>query len=495
MDAKKIEMAFLASLLILGVFNIYMATNTAFLGEDEATYVTMGEEFSRLEFSPYTPTGRHNMAPPFVPLSYASVFMIFGISLEAAKAITAFFGILTILAVYLIGKKVNVYVGILSACSLMLMSFFSHMSLLAYVDVPTAFFSAFFILVLSNGDHSNKKAVLLGAIMGVSYFVKVSTFFLIMIFGLYVIYNYFRTRDKNALKFGIISIIVSMLIITPYIIRNIIIYNYPYFIILDTLFPSLHATGWVGPGAASSTPILNLSLFLSAFEWFPLIIGIFSLIFVFSDRGKTPQHVLVSATIFTLFMAMFIALYMMGKVIAEPRYLMIIFPQLAVVSGYFLWSLKERSRYMIGLVIIIAALSIFSSLSMTMSTESSQRFPDSYVTALHWIRDNTPRDALVFTTYSGSVNIYAQRENIWTEIKEFADIMTTDNATYIRDVLKSYNVSYVELWSGVIAETHFIPNANLAGVFSYQFVNTILNSPENFNVTYQNENNAVLKVL
>jgi 4-amino-4-deoxy-L-arabinose transferase-like glycosyltransferase len=495
MDAKKIEMVFLVSLFVLGIFNIYMASQTAFLGEDEAGYVELANSFTNLHFDATYSNGKHNVFPTFIPSLYSFFFMIFGSSLALAKMITAIFGLLTLFVVYLIGRKINVYVGMLSVASLLLMSFFSHMSLLAYVDVPTAFFSALFVYIFTAMKDSMKKSLVLGAILGISYFVKVSTFFIMIIFGLYVLYEFFTKRDKNQLKFGLLTILVAALIVSPYIIRNIALYNYPYFIVLDILFPSLHITGWVGPGTASSTPLLNLGLFISAFDWLPLLIGIFGIAFVFAEKNEVPKQVKFSTALFLSFIAIFVVLYIMGKIIAEPRYLMIVFPELAVISGFFLYKLSQKSKYLSVLIIIMIILGFYTSMTMSLATEQSQRYPTSYVQALQWIDKNTPKDSLVFTTFSGSVNIYAHRQDIWTEIVEFADIMTTDNATFIHDTLKRYNVSYVAIWSGVVAQTYFVPNANLAGVFSYQFVNTVLNSPENFNITYQNQENAVLKVV
>ena len=90
-DAKTIEMVFLVSLLALGLVNIfYFAPKTAFLGEDEATYVSMGEEFAKLGlYAPFTSAGKYNIAPPFMPFVYASFFMVFGPSLAIAKSVTA----------------------------------------------------------------------------------------------------------------------------------------------------------------------------------------------------------------------------------------------------------------------------------------------------------------------------------------------------------------------------------------------------------------------
>ncbi len=74
-------------------------------------------------------------------------------------------------------------------------------------------------------------------------------------------------------------------------------------------------------------------------------------------------------------------------------------------------------------------------------------------------------------------------------------MMTIDNAIYINSILKKYNVSYVVIWRVVVAESYYITHANLAGAFSYQFVNTVSSAPNYFNITYKDQDNMVLKVV
>jgi hypothetical protein len=261
------------------------------------------------------------------------------------------------------------------------------------------------------------------------------------------------------------------------------------------LFPAASfSSGWIGPGASAASPLLSLDYFISTFGWIPLILAIFGSLYIFFNKGKNPKQIDLSILLFSIFLLMLLVLYSLGKVIAEQRYLMIVFPQLALVGGYFLEKLREKNKYLVVLLVPIIIFSLYTSVSIGLATSESTRYPQDYIQALEWVKNNTPKDALIFTTYSGSVINYAQRDDIWVEIKEFDKIMTTDNTTYIHDILKKYNVSYIVIWRGVVAETYFIPNANLAGVFSYQFVRTVMSNNTDFKITYQNENNAVLKV-
>ncbi len=485
---KKIELAFLLIITVLGIFDMHLASKTAFLGEDEAGYIYSGEQLAKLILVP-------TLDPPFIPLLYSILFLIFGTSLSIAKMITAIFGFLTLVLVYLIGKKINIYVGIFSVAILLLIPIFTSMSLLAYVDVPTAFFSALLTYMAVNID-SKKKSIVLGSMIGISYFAKVSTFYIIMIFAFYSACLYIFKKDKQQFKLALLALGISIIVIMPYIVRNTLIFNYPHFIVIDMLVPTTsYAAGWIGPGSSITSPLLTLDYFISAFGWIPLVVGIFGSLYIFFDRRQNPKSIELSALLFLIFLAMFLTLYSLGKVIAEDRYLMIVFPQLALMGGYFLYKLKEKNKYLMILLVPIVIFAFYSSISIGLATSESVRFPQSYVQALEWVKSNTPKDASVFTTYSGSLRNYADRKDIWTQIVEFDKIMTTDNATYINSILKKYNVSYIVIWSGVVSESYIVPHANLAAVFSYQFVKTTLNANNSFSIVYQNQDNAVLKVL
>lgn len=489
-EMKTIEIIFLLIIIILGVFNIYLASKTAFLGEDEAHYVHLGEQFSRGIFPSYTRTGGIVMTSPVVPLIYS----LFNASLPIAKMITATFGFLTLLIVYLIGRKIDVYVGIFSVILLLLMPTFAHMSLLAYVDVPMAFFSALFIYFAMDVS-SKKKAVLLGIIMGISYYVKVSSFFLTSIFFLYSIYLLVFKRKKEQFKLSALAFVIALAIITPLIIRNMLLYNYPFFVVFDFLLPaSSYATGWIGPGTASTTILISSQYFLSVFGSIPIILGVLGCVWIYYKR-KNPMSIKLSTIIFLLFLSLFLTMYFLGKINAEQRYLTIIFPQLALIGGYWLGELKNQTKYSVLILIPLIIFAFYSNISVGLATSESTRYPQNYIEALEWVGDNTQEDALIFTTYGGSVRAYANRDIIWIRITEFGDIMTTDDATYIHTILYKYNVSHIIIWRGVVAQSHIVPHANLVGVFSIQFVNAVLNAPEYFKIIYQNEDNVVLEIL
>jgi len=493
-----IELIFISFLIILGIYYVYLATQTAFLGEDEATYLSLGKQFSNLEYPIRNNINQPITAPLFVPLVYASFFMIFEASLAITKIVSVIFGILTLLVVYLLGKRINIYVGIFSVFVLLLMSIFTNFMLIAYVDVPIAFFSALSLYMISRID-SKKTAILAGLVIGVSYFVKESGLFISLTLLLYSFYIYIFQKNKDQFKLYFITVIISLLVVSVILIRNLALFNYPYIILLNIFFPTPSAPTWgltEQVAKSISQSLASISDFANIFSWIPLILAIFSLTYISLDRKNIEyKSILFSSLLFVLFMLNFIFLYSIGNAIAEPRYFMIIFPQLALVSGFYLWKLKEHNKYLLILIIPIILYSLYSTVIVAVATSQSERFPANYVEALVWLKDKTPKDSLIFTTYGGSVKYFADRNIIWSSIEEFPNVMTTQNSTYIYDSLKKYNVSYILIWRGVLSQDYIVPGSNIAGVFTYNFLNTVAGDTKHFNTTYQNADDIIFKLL
>ena len=159
--------------------------------------------------------------------------------------------------------------------------------------------------------------------------------------------------------------------------------------------------------------------------------------------------------------------------------------------------MKEWNRWLLLLILPILFFSLFSGITTAIGTYNSQRYPNDYLEALKWIKDNTQKDSLIFTTYSGSLKYFGERDYVWAgSIDEyFPEIMTTNNGTFIHEILKQYNVSYILIWGNTIAQNYIIPESNIWGVFTYNFANVISTDTEHFENTFSNQNNWVFKLL
>jgi 4-amino-4-deoxy-L-arabinose transferase-like glycosyltransferase len=483
----------IALLVIISVIYFYLSSNTAMLGEDEGAYFFTAKQFLSLKFPSFLSLTQPLNYPPLIPLLSVPFFAIFGSTLNIAKFIIALFGVLTLLLIYSIGKKTSWLFGFMAAFILLSIPLFTHFMFLYYVEIPIAFFSLL-SLVLFSSMNSMKKAIFTGSVMALSFYVKFSAVFLPIALLAYAFYKYFYKNDKNYLKLSLIACVVFVIFIFPYIARNIILYNYPYVEGLNLLFkePNLTPT-WIKDAAKTLSPSVD---FLSVFGYISLILGLEGIAYFF--LSKDDRLVLPTLTLI-LFILVYYVRGLLNLGIGESRYFAIVFPQIALIGAYFTDKIYEKNKKYLIILLAVIVLCIYLSFSIALSTFSTVRYTQNYLDALKWIKQNTPQDVNIFTAYGGSLEMFADRRNVWS-INEFPDIMTTQNSTYIYDTLKKYNVSYILIWRAIVADRYIVPESNLIGAFTYNFVNIVSNDIQNnnqthFNIAYQNQDDLILKLV
>jgi hypothetical protein len=498
---KNLETVFIIFLLALGVFYIYLAIGTKMLGEDESYYYTIAEDLSKGVFTIHDSLGGPQPSIFLTSLLSSFFFMIFGPSLGILKAISAFFGLLTIIFVYLIGKKFNIYYGFFSAFILFSIQTFSHFMMIAYVEVPIAFFSIF-LTYLFFSMNNVKRAIFTGLILGFAYYTKTSALVLAVVFLSYALFRLFSTRDKKYFKLMLIALLMFGLMLLPLVIRNLILFEYPYvegFNIFFQIPSGYEWPKWLRDLLKTVSPVRpSIQTYITTFDLVTFILSIFGISWLVSNWKNSNENnfLLLQLLSFLIFMGIFNSVYITSRTPLEPRYLSIIFPQLALLGGLFLWKLKEWNKWLSILILPILIFSLFTSVTMAVGTYSSQRYPDDYVEALKWIKTNTPKDSFIFTTYGGSLKYFGERNNIWaSNVNEyFPELMTTNNGTVIHDILKKYNVSYILIWRSTMAQNYIIPESNLWGVFTYNFANVVSKDKENFDLVFSNQNNWIFKL-
>ena len=505
---KRIGYLFILFLIVIGLYYIYLASVTPMLGEDENTYFSLGKDFANSlnkQYDDFTFGKPKIIMPLFVSLFYSFFFLIFTPSMIISKAIIGFFTLLTLLIVYLIGRKFSIYLGFFSALLLLSITNFSHSSMLAYVETPIAFFSVLFTYLLLNmgNDRFMLKSVVVGVLLGISYHTKHSGLLLSIILFLYCITLYLHNKDKKYLKLFLVSVVMFSVMVVPMIIKNMIIYQYPHFLGMNIFFELPEYKGptanvqWVKDATKLiSPPSISLNTYISTLNYPVFIFSIFGISWLLSNfkvKSKEIQMLFLLTLLTTIFLFLFNVFNITGYMITEARYLSIIFPQISILAGFFLWKLKERNRVFLMILIPVILFCVFSGVTVAQGTSVSQRYPDDYVQALKWLKDNTPEDSIIFTAYGGSVGYFAERRSFWT-INEFPDIMHSDNGTYIYENLKKYDLSYVLVWGGIVAQDYIVPQSNLIGAFTYNFINVVSVDEENFEIVYQNQNNIIFKL-
>jgi 4-amino-4-deoxy-L-arabinose transferase-like glycosyltransferase len=505
---KKIEIVFIIFVLLFTVFYFYLAANTDFLGDDEFGYYHNAKMFSQGEMQTLDIYGYPITFPGLFVTSFTSLlFLLFGPSLTISKMVSAFFGILTLIMVYLIGRKINIFYGIVSSIIFLSIYLFTHFMLLAYMDVPITFFSTLILYILLKDD-SPKKTILLGVVLGISYYIKSSALVITLFMFLYSLFRSLKENNFSYLKSIMFSIIISFLILSPFLIRNIILYRFPYYDVLNIFFKeySLYTAGfpkWLEDQVSTISPVnLSLNMFLGTMGWPLFILSIFgfSWLVVYDKLEAKEKNILLQSIFFVgIFLLVFFATQITGFAALESRHMFLMFPSLALASGFFMLKLQEKNKWLIVVAIAISLLSLQQSIGTAMATAESQRFPDDHIQAINWIKQNTEPDDLIFTTYGGPLGYYGERFNIWAPSpclgEKFPNMMTTTDGGYIKEALKECDVSHILIWRQTVAQDYIIPASNLWGIYTYNFMNLVLTDTENFLVVYSNENNAVLKIL
>lgn len=492
-------------LIVLAVYTIVyiiLASRTAPLGEDEGTFLFLGEQYAKGSLEMFTKDGFPTNFVIIFPSLLGFLFDIFGASLAIEKILSAMFGILTLVMVYLIGLKISKssknqvnalpIIGLTAVFIMLSISSFAQFMLIGYTETAIAFFSALAIYLMITLD-STKKAVLTGIILGLSYYVKQTGLLLPLFLFIYGVYRYFVEKDKRYIKLVVIACIISALMYVPWIAKNLYNYSFPYFELLDPFFKEkFPRPSWV---SSIATVISIQPDYLNTFGILSIMLLIFGSVYYILAKNKNfvaPLIILIA--FFTIFYVRYF-FKIGGFPSIEPRYLIVMSPQIAIIGAIFLGKLfEENKRIGVALIALVIAVSVFYNAVAALNTAGSIRYDQNYVDALTWIKQNTNKDAIVFTAYGGSVRIFADRDNIWT-INEFPALMTNASSNSTYDILKHYNITAILIWRNIVAQNYIVPESNLIGAFTPHFISNVQSDKKHFNVTFTNADNMVIKLV
>jgi hypothetical protein len=153
------------------------------------------------------------------------------------------FGIGTALLIYLYLRSISGRVaGLLGILIFISTPIIVRMSTVAYVDLGLTFFttaSLFSFVCWRNGDYKDHKwlflsSVAMGLALGTKYNALISWFFL----SLATVFVYSRdTKEQaNAIRYGMIFFFASLLVFSPWLIKNIILTGNPLYPLLKGIF-------------------------------------------------------------------------------------------------------------------------------------------------------------------------------------------------------------------------------------------------------------------
>lgn len=492
LNESTLETIFLIILFGLFVFFMYSASKTDYLGEDESTYFRMTVEMFRGNYTGFTWNGQPITAPLLLSFLSSILFHVFGIKLAVLKIVSCIFGFFAVVMLYFAVEKIK---GIASAilASTLLLSFlyFSHFLMLAYVEVMVAFFSSLVIFILTR-EKNIKYAVILGFVVALSFFSKQSALLFFPILLSYMIWA------KFGWKYIGVSMVIPLAIIGLFVLYNISVYKIPAVFMFNDVWYIIHGNPYPSttlPEFEAVGKIFVVDLISS--------IGFWQMAFIFIGffyaYHKQEDDKITKLPFFAI--AFFLVMSAFLKFSHEVRYLAIIYPFMAFLTiGY--WkelgevienTTKRRWVFFIVLSVLVTYF-LYNSITTVQSTSSQHRWEQTYIDGLYWIRDNTPQNSTVFTAYGGSVYYYAQRNYTWVTSK-FPEIMrSNDTATIFNDLI-TQKADYIYVWRGIIGNDYVLPQSNLYGIFTYNFLNNINQDTIHFTKVFGNDMGEIYEVV
>lgn len=263
------------SMIILSLASIYHVSG------DGCWHIPVGKFIATSHKIPlFEPLGRDEpfWSPPVYHIFVAAVYYIFSafnsnIANSAVKFVSPAFGILSVIFSFLVIKKlVNSKIAFYSVLFLAFIPIFIDYSVISYAEGILTFFVILSVYFLING-----KPVLSGVAAGLSVLAKYNGIFIlpVLVYILHKKYGNKKSFYKNA--FAVVAI--SLLIASPWLIRNFILLGNPIWPFLDFIFRGIEAKSY---SSLDFSRLIHYNLVLFAyFGFFGVPDGNYSLLSFF----------------------------------------------------------------------------------------------------------------------------------------------------------------------------------------------------------------------
>ncbi|MCK4739200.1 MAG: glycosyltransferase family 39 protein, partial [Deltaproteobacteria bacterium] len=400
------------------------------------------------------------------------------------RVLHLFFSVLTSLVLYsyIAGKYERVY-ALLGALFFLSTPMVFNLSTMAYTDLALTFFTslAFFgVLRWAEAGCVDKKmliysALAIGFALGCKYNVLIS--FMLLTFFIIYIYST-ETKDQlGAIKFGALFFFISLLVFSPWLIRNFLWTGSPLYPVIN--FPAsspetsnLFVGGAISPllkrsllygESFTSILLVPLRLFFggadNSMRYFDAVLNPFFLFFIPLAFLKNKFWELRYVSIF-VFLVFFLSFFTVDLV---TRYLMPVFPFVILIAILGLKNSLESKKLRIPAGIILVLFLLFNAnyvlgqhktykpVEYLLSGESRVSYllrilPDYEVTV--FANATLPQDARVLFLFTGERGYYWKRDHIYA-MREGGDLISyvrgSSTAEELRGKFKKKGVTHLFL--------------------------------------------------
>ncbi len=434
--------------------------------------------------------------PPVWNFLEASFLFILGFHESIIKFLTPFIAVLTSIALFVLVKRLyNEKVAfIASIISIVIPSFVTY-SVLFYTDVLyTFYFMLFvltFILALKCGE---KKYWIVSGVFGALAFLTKTTGVAVYLFIVFAfVYQLVKERKLMMVKRYFILVLISVLLISPFFIRNFFYYKtptcsfpLPFFsksgCAIDKFESKYQFAGRTEQVGTEVSPtkmgITNYLAFAYGNIWFVVLGLICGLLLLFIRRSNIDILIIISLiTIFYLLIqpsqrAEDLARYTLGWV-----------PIIAIIAAIYFEAvynfIRKYQKYIALIVFVIVIILGYQALTEKLNTIFQvKQFSPLFFEACDWIKGNTPENSLLFTVWSHRAVYSCQRNSIGN----FADISLSRDLNYTLSVAKEKDITHIFIQKFSIDSS----NSHLSEKYDLDFIQFLDSHPEHFKNIYEN---------
>ena len=351
-----------------------------------------------------------------------------------------FVGALSVVLIYLIGKKLfSERVGIYSAILMCFIPLHVIYSAKILTDVFFTFFILLAILFFWKGfeEKNNKYKLFFGIFLGLSILARYNGLWFIPIFGLYLLIRYRLNLFKD--KYFWFSFLLFILVLIPLFIYSF----FEYGTILGSFIHGSIASSYWG-GLQDWKFFFDNWIIMFSFEG---IVFLIALGYILYKRDYVKKEIYFLILFFVLFI--FLASIMAHK---EDRLLMPIIIVICLISGFFLNELKKYKISVLILIVFLCSISLCVSFSITyFNSYNSEN--SCFLKANKFLNQVNP-DSVIITDESSIVYYYAKKTthfytNPWT-VSSFLNLVRTNYLDSEVYVLFSPNARYSNVNSSIL---------------------------------------------
>jgi 4-amino-4-deoxy-L-arabinose transferase-like glycosyltransferase len=507
-EIKNPEIIILLLILsVIFIMELQVTFSTPIVFGDEGYHTRMAQWIGEnIEYPIWTPFEDTKMIkysfsrPPLFNILEASFLFIFGFHESIIKFLTPFIAFLTGLSVYLLIKKLyNKELGfIASIISITIPSFVTY-SVLFETDVPVTFyFSLSFLTFILGVKNENKRYWILSGIFGAFAFLsKPSGLAIYMFIFLAFLYQLITEKDyKKIFKKYFILFLILILIPSTLFLRNFYYYKAPCITIpyfdrlfnnsgcnIDNFKEKYNYTGATEDVGTTQSPlkigITNYLNFAYGNIWFVVFSLCVGLILFFMKRNQTDILILLVLII----IIPLVSIEIMGRAEDVARYTLIWIPAISIISAKYFEELynfiKKYQKYLALLVFIFVIIFSYLNLVEKLNTmKQVKQFSPLFFEACDWIKENTPKNAVISTFWSSRVVYSCQRNSPGCP----ADLRLSNDVNYTLSVAKQFGITHIFIQKFSI-DTQ---NKHLQENFDLDFVNLLGSNPKYFKKVYEN---------